>query len=170
MADRESVLRWLSEKSYRVVPDDHMCRTIVERLIDEGRAAWLGVANRARATGEVIVGGRRDRHPRGPGDRSEPGDERDVVAGSQRRPVRPSSGRPRSTDHPCTCGHGGAQVLGSGNVIREGRVTCARRRANEADVVTGAPSRPRQHVESAQRVQPRPHRHLVVGKMRHVRG
>jgi hypothetical protein len=57
MADRESALTWLSSKSYRVVVDHHPLRVIVERLIDEGRAEWLGCANRARTTRKVRVGG-----------------------------------------------------------------------------------------------------------------
>lgn len=57
MADRESILRWLSEKTYRVVAEHHPARPIVEQLIREGRAEWLCCANRARTTGVVRVGG-----------------------------------------------------------------------------------------------------------------
>jgi hypothetical protein len=57
MADRESVLRWMGEKKYRVVDDRHPSRRIVEMLINEGRAEWLCAANRVRATGMVRVGG-----------------------------------------------------------------------------------------------------------------
>lgn len=57
MADRESVLAWLSAKKYRVVDENHPVRVIVERLIDEARAEWLCCANRVRATGRVRVGG-----------------------------------------------------------------------------------------------------------------
>lgn len=57
MADRESVLTWLSAKTYRVVDDNHPVRRVVELLIDEGRAEWLCCANRVRATGKVRIGG-----------------------------------------------------------------------------------------------------------------
>lgn len=57
MADRESVLRWLSEKTYRVVDERHPVWPIVNLLVDEGRAAWLCAAYRVRATGKVRVGG-----------------------------------------------------------------------------------------------------------------
>ena len=57
MADRESVLRWMSVKKYRVVDERHPSRRIVEALVDEGRASWLCAANRVRATGMVRVGG-----------------------------------------------------------------------------------------------------------------
>ena len=49
MADCESILRWLAEKSYRVVNENHPAWGIVNRLVDEGRAEWLCAAYRVRA-------------------------------------------------------------------------------------------------------------------------
>lgn len=42
MADRESVHKWLSEASYRIVNDKHPARGIVERLVLERKAKWWG--------------------------------------------------------------------------------------------------------------------------------
>jgi hypothetical protein len=50
MADRESVLRWMGEKHYRVVRDNDPVRGIVNRLVREGKARWLGAANRCQVT------------------------------------------------------------------------------------------------------------------------
>lgn len=55
MADRESILKWLSAKKYRVVDENHPCRRIVERLIEEGRAEWLCCANRVRIRGRSAL-------------------------------------------------------------------------------------------------------------------
>src|SRR5580692_3628416 len=60
MADRESILRWLGEKKYRVVPESSPGRRIVERLVAEGRAAWLGAANRVRVVQPCAIADRID--------------------------------------------------------------------------------------------------------------
>ena len=48
MADCESILRWLAEKSYRVVNENHPAWGIVNRLVDEG-----GPSGSARLTASV---------------------------------------------------------------------------------------------------------------------
>lgn len=50
MADRESILAWLNEKSYRYVyPKDPVWK-IVQRLCSEGRAVQLGTSSRYAIT------------------------------------------------------------------------------------------------------------------------
>jgi hypothetical protein len=50
MADRTSILQWLSRRSWRRVHEGE--RRIVERLVQEGRAAWTSPKQAcARITG-----------------------------------------------------------------------------------------------------------------------
>ena len=55
MADRESILEWMGRKKYRVVDERSPARRIVERLVLEGKAEWLGAANRVRVRGTGLT-------------------------------------------------------------------------------------------------------------------